>query len=136
MAKKISFDLNNDALKLILNLGLNNLQEDRENALEHHDTLSGLLQGTAGAESLSSLEIQMMIQELSGALTNFLNSSSRSTENIIKIAKIISDHLKTMDTTEAEITDEDREMLAEIIDQAKVEGQNIVDIKEAKNGNR
>ena len=94
MKKIDAFDLNDETLRIILKLGLDNLCEDRKNALDHHDVLSNLLEGTSGSDGLSTLEIQMMVQELSASLTNFLNSSTKSTENILKISKILSDHIK------------------------------------------
>lgn len=109
-----NFNLDEESLRLILKLGLDNLCEDRKNAIEHHDTLSNLLEGTSESDGLSTLEIQMMVQELSAALKNFLDSSTKSTENIIKIAKILSDHIKTKYDGD-DVSEEDREFLEEMI---------------------
>lgn len=99
--------LDEKSLEMILNYIMKNVDEDREMALQHHDTLATLLQGAPGDGAMSGLEIQLMVEQLSDALTKFLNTASKSTESALKIAKILSDVLLKMDPEET-LTDEDR----------------------------
>lgn len=114
--------LDEASLEFILNFVLKNLKEDRHLALQHHDTLASLLQGTSGEGS--GLEIQLMVQELSSALTNFLNSASLSTERAIKIAKILSDILVKSDA-DTTLSDDERAEIEGMIGGLQEEKDNI-----------
>ena len=106
--------LDERSLEFILNFTLENLKEDRKLALGHHDTLASLLTGASG-EADSDLEIQMAVQELSAALVNFLRSASTSTEQGIKLAKILSDILANQEEGGG-FSDEERQ---DMIDMAR-----------------
>ena len=113
--------LDEKSLELILNYIMKNVDEDREMALQHHDTLALLLQGAPSDGGMSGLEIQLMVEQLSDALTKFLNSASKSTESALKIAKILSDVLVKMDPEET-LTDEDRAEIEALSSKLKVVG--------------
>jgi len=115
MSEDKRIKLDEASLEFILNFTLENLKEDRRLALEHHTILSSLLSGqNADGEDLSGIEIQMIVQELSGALTNFLKSAATSTEQGLKMAKILSDLLTKIDT-DTILTDEDRASIEEMV---------------------
>jgi hypothetical protein len=122
-----NLNLDQTSLVFVLNFILKNISEDRELALQHHDTLATIIQGAPGNESLTDLEIQLMLKDLSAALNDFLASASKSTDNAIKIAKILSDHLNKM-PEEQSITVEDREMLENMI-RGDDESENIFDME-------
>ena len=128
--------LDEQSLELILNLVLNNLTQERELALGHHATLSTLLNGATGDEQLTGLEVQMMVQELSSALTGFLNSASLSTDKAIKVAKILSDLLSKMDADDT-LTDADRADIESMVtgfeDEAAAVASNVVAITNPRN---
>lgn len=106
--------INETSLTLLLNFALSNLSEEREAALQHHDVLSSMLNGPPGGDGLSGLEIQLMTQTLSAALNNFLGSASKSTEQIIKIAKLLADYMLKVQNDDL-ITDDDREALERLV---------------------
>ncbi len=118
---KPQIKLDEKSLELVLNYIMQNVDEDREMALQHHDTLALLLQGAQGDGAMSGLEIQLMVEQLSDALTKFLGSAAKSTENALKIAKILSDVLVKMDPEET-LTDEDRAEIEALSTQLKVIG--------------
>jgi len=122
MANNIKLD--EASLEFILNMTLDNLKEDRSMALRHHSTLSSLLSGASGDEALSGLEIQMMVQELSMALTNFLKSAATSTEQGLKMAKILADLITKMPSDDT-LTDEDRASIESMIGKYSNEKENI-----------
>ena len=108
MYDSLKLNLSDESLVHLLNFILVLIKEDRKNALDHHDTLSGMLGGPAGAEGMSSLELQLLLNDLSAALTGFLKNSAQSTEQAIKVAKIMADHLTKMEAS-ATLTEDDRE---------------------------
>ena len=110
MEKFNHLDMSDESLMNLLNFIMSMIKEDRENALSHHDTLAGMLGGPAGAEGMTSLEMQLFLNDLSTALTGFIKNSAQSTDQAIKIAKIMADHLTKMEKS-ATITDEDREQI-------------------------
>lgn len=107
-------ELDRASLVKMLNFILTNLKDDRRLALQHHTILSHMLNGVAGA-GLSTLELQMMIQDLSSSLNGFLTSASKSTENAIKMSKIMSDALKHAPQADG-LTDKDRDNLADLME--------------------
>ena len=52
-----NINLNDDSLIHLLNFILSMIKEDRRNALDHHDTLAGMLGGPPGAEGMTGLEL-------------------------------------------------------------------------------
>jgi hypothetical protein len=124
-------DLDRTSLVKMLNFILNNLKDDRRLALQHHTILSHMLNGVASA-GLSTLELQMMIQDLSSSLNGFLTSASKSTENAIKMSKIMADAIKYAPQADG-LTDKDRDNLADLmagLDQEKTElAQTISDMR-------
>lgn len=136
-------NLNDDILELdraslvkMLNFILTNLKDDRRLALQHHTILSHMLNGVAGA-GLSTLELQMMIQDLSSSLNGFLTSASKSTENAIKMSKIMSDAIKNSPQVDG-LTDKDRDNLADLmagLDEEKTTlAQTIADMRDIDEG--
>lgn len=107
-------ELDRASLVKMLNFILNNLKDDRRLALQHHTILSHMLSGVAGA-GLSTLELQMMIQDLSSSLNGFLTSASKSTENAIKMSKIMADAIKNAPQVDG-LTDKDRDNLADLME--------------------
>jgi hypothetical protein len=133
--KSPKFNLDAEALKLVLNLALSNIIDDRDRAIEHHDTLAGLFNDSVIADGITPLEIQIMVQNLASSLTSFLNNTSKSTDSIIKLAKILSDHLKNhASDMDEEITDEERDLLLEdVVERAQMEKNKIVKMQERGN---
>ncbi len=127
MAKKTTLTISESSLEFMLNFTLDNLKEDRELALQHHQVLAGLLHGADGAE-LSALEVQMMVQELSAALTNFLRSASVSTEQGLKMAKLLADQLSKIDNDD-NLTDEERADIETMLGGFEAERDNIINIE-------
>ena len=129
--------MNNDKLRLdehrlefLLNFIMTNLKEDRRMALEHHEVLSSLLNGAPHSQGLSGLEIQMMLEQLSNALQKFMQSASTSTDQAIKIAKIMSDILIKSDPADS-LTDAERadiERLMGGLQEEKDKIGNIIDM--------
>jgi hypothetical protein len=117
-----NLNLSDDSLVGLLNFILSMIQEDRKNALDHHDTLSGMLGGPAGAEGMTSLELQLLLNDLSTALTGFIKNSAQSTEQAIKIAQLMANHLTKMDKSST-LSEQDRDQI-----QAAVSG--LVEEKE------
>lgn len=107
MNENIKLDLSDESLVHLLNFILSMVKEDRTNALNHHDTLAGMLGGPPGAEGMSSLELQLLLNDLSTALTGFIKNSAQSTDQAIKVAQIMANHLTKMDRS-ATLTDDDR----------------------------
>ena len=134
-----NLNLDETSLIFVLNFIMKSISEDRELALQHHDSLASVIQGAPGNESLTDLEIQLLLKDLSTAINDFLSSAAKSTDNAIKIAKILSEHLSKMDKDE-EITDEDREMLRSMMEQGEDEQvsikNSIIDIEGFSNGNQ
>ena len=138
MSKDIQkLGLDEDSLEFLLNFILNNVKEDREIALQHHDTLAGLLQGVSG-DGMNAMEIQMMAKELSEALKAFMSSAAVTTDQAIKIAKILSDLLVKADPAET-LTDKERGDLEELIGglkEEKDEQKNIINLGVASDQSR
>ena len=125
--------LDEASLEFLLNFILNNLKEDREMALQHHDTLAGLLQGPPGSEGMSALDVQLLLNEVSTAVKNFMQSAATSTEQAIKIAKILSDILVKSDPAES-LTDDERADLQRMLEEEKEaykKAENILDLNSA-----
>lgn len=132
-----NLNLDETSLVFVLNFIMKSISEDRELALQHHDSLASVIQGAPGNESLTDLEIQLLLKDLSTAINDFLSSAAKSTDNAIKIAKILSEHLNKMEKDD-EITDEDRQMLREMMEDEKEKiADSIIDIEGFgnKNGN-
>jgi len=109
-----NLNLSDESLVHLLNFILSMVQEDRKNAMDHHDTLSSMLGGPAGAEGMSSYELQLLLNDLSTALTGFIKNSAQSTEQAIKVAKIMADHLTKMDTSST-LSEDDRSQIEEAL---------------------
>lgn len=128
--KPKNLNLSDESLIHLLNFILSMIQEDRKNAMDHHDTLSSMLGGPAGAEGMTSLEMQLFLNDLSAALTGFIKNTAQSTEQAIKVAKIMADHLTKMDKSST-LSEHDREEIEAAIGEFKSELKemdNIVDI--------
>lgn len=128
MADFKNLNLSDESLTLLLQFVLQNIGEDRKLALENYETLSAML---GGGDGMTGLEIQLMLQELSSALTGFLNSASKSTDNAIKIAKIMSDHINKMNTEET-LTNLDRDKIENLVKEAKAERSEIENVIEMR----
>lgn len=122
-------NLSDESLVALLNFILDMVQEDRKNALDHHDTLASMLGGPPGAEGMTGLELQLLLNDLSQALTGFLNNSAKSTEQAIKVAQIMATHLTKMDKS-ATLTEDDRaeiEAAVQEFTEIKQRGQGLTD---------
>lgn len=135
LTKKL--DLDEDSLVFLLNFILDNIKEDRQLALQHHDTLSHILNGAPG--DLSGVEMQLLMNDLSQSLTNFLNTASLSTERAIKIAKILADLMTKMEASSM-LTENDRESIEEMVtgfqdeQEAIDNNKQVLDIDRLRNG--
>lgn len=106
-------NLSDDSLIHLLNFILSMIKEDRKNALDHHDTLASMLGGPPGAEGMSGLELQLLLNDLSAALQGFLKNSAQSTDQAIKIAQLMANHLTKMDKSTT-LSDDDRAEIEEL----------------------
>lgn len=122
--------LDETTLVYILDVAFKNIAEDREIALQYNDSLSSMINGIPGNEGLSDLEVQLMLKDLSDAIDRFLSTATKSTDNIIKLAKILSDHLVKSPAEDA-ITKEDRELLENMM-----KGESLLDVKDIQNGDQ
>lgn len=125
-----SLRLDETTLIYILDVAFKNIAEDREIALQYNDSLSSMINGIPGNEGLSDLEVQLMLKDLSDAIDRFLSTATKSTDNVIKLAKILSDHL-VKNPTEDGITKEDRELLENMM-----KGDSLLDVKDIQNGDQ
>ena len=126
-----NLNLSDGGLVALLNFILSMLQEDRKNAMEHHDLLAGMLAGSTEAAGMTTLEFQLLLNDISTALTGFLKNSATSTEQAIKIAKIMADHLSKLDRN-ASLTEDDREQIEDAIQKLTDEKStldNIIDFE-------
>lgn len=130
MVDKIKLDLSDESLIHLLNFILSMSVEDRNNALQHHDTLSELLGGPPGAEGMTGVEMQLLLNDLSQALTGFLNNCSRSTDQAIKIAQIMANHLVKMDRS-ASISENDRAEIERALEAFKVVEEDGISLKDS-----
>lgn len=105
--ENLKLDLSDESLVHLLNFILSMVKEDRKNALDHHDTLASMLGGPAGAEGMTGVELQLLLNDLSQALNGFLANSGKCTEQAIKVAQLMANHLTKMDKS-ATLTDDDR----------------------------
>ena len=108
-----NINLNDDSLIHLLNFILSMIKEDRRNALDHHDTLAGMLGGPPGAEGMTGLELQLLLNDLSAALSGFLKNSAQSTDQAIKIAQLMCNHMGKMDKS-ASLSDDDRDEIEKL----------------------
>lgn len=118
-------ELSDDSLSHLLNFILSMVQEDRKNALDMYDTLAGMVTGPGGFDNLGAEGI--MISDITNGLTAFLKNSSQSTEQAIKIANVMANHLVKMDRS-ATLTDADREEIAAAAEAFKNEKKEIDNI--------
>ena len=108
-----NINLNDDSLIHLLNFILSMIKEDRRNALDHHDTLASMLGGPHGAEGMTGLELQLLLNYLSAALSGFLKNSAQSTDQAIKIAQLMCNHMGKMDKS-ASLSDDDRDEIEKL----------------------
>ena len=107
------------------------LQEDRTNALQHHDTLSTMLGGPAGAEGMTGLELQLLVQDLSAALTGFIKNSAQSTDQAIKVAQIMAGRLAKINASSS-LTEDDRAEIEETIQNLNIEKDKMTNVIKMK----
>lgn len=91
----------------LLNFVLSMIKQDRENALTQYDNLSDNLSG-AGFDDMNGISASLLLKDTAEALTSFLKNSSQSTDQAIKVAQILANHLIKMDKNST-LTDADRE---------------------------
>lgn len=91
LSRLSDLELDEKSLMLLMKFILKNLEEERELALKHHDSLSVVLEGS-GAD-LNDINMSMLVKEFSNSLTGLIGTAQKSTAEMIKIAKIISDVL-------------------------------------------
>lgn len=104
-------DLTEDSLVYLINMILKNINEDRTQALQYADILAATINGPQGSDGVLSLESELLLKELSVALTGFLKTASDSTERALKLAKLLVDFLIKVQDDEI-ISDEEREAIA------------------------
>jgi len=120
----MSLKLDTDSVVLLLNFILNNIKEDRKMALTEYSALSNALELATSQDILSTIESQLIEQNISKALSGFLDSASKSTDNAIKVCKLLSDHLiKNAKTTKADEQSEDDEFTLSDIDRKEIENK-------------
>ena len=110
-----SLNLSDSSLIQLLNTILSMLQEDRKNATEHHDLLATMLatvEGTAGG--MGTIELQILLGDLATGLTGFLKNIAQSTDQTIKVAKIMANHLTKIDRN-AVLTEDERDQIEDTI---------------------
>jgi hypothetical protein len=88
--------------------------------------LASMLGGPAGAEGMTSLEMQLLLNDVSTALTGFLKNSAQSTDQAIKIANLMASHMGKMDTSST-LTDDDRAQIQDAIGLLEDEKDDIQD---------
>lgn len=110
--KKIS--INEQSLAYLLNLVLNNVREERNIAMINYNNLTGLTTGSDVAEIL------MLSKDISESINGFLNSANKSTEQILKMAKVISDYMLKAQDNDL-ISDEDRMDIENLVKSANEE---------------
>lgn len=108
-------ELDESSLTWVLNYILSTVKEDRDLVLQHHDTLGNMLGSPPGAEGLSSLEMQLLLNDLSAALNGFMKNAAISVDQVIKVAKILSDHILKKQDEMDEVSDSDRESIEELV---------------------
>ena len=113
-------NLNDESLVHLLNFILSMIKEDRKNALDHHDTLASMLGGPPGAEGMTGLELQLLLNDLSAALQGFLKNSAQSTDQAIKIAQLMANHLTKMDKSTT-LSEDDRAEIEELAKEFQTE---------------
>ena len=129
--KDINCEISDESLTHLLNFILSMLQEDRTNALQHHDTLSTMLGGPAGAEGMTGLELQLLVQDLSAALTGFIKNSAQSTDQAIKVAQIMAGRLAKINASSS-LTEDDRAEIEETIQNLNIEKDKMTNVIKMK----
>ena len=96
----------------LLNFIYENIKEDRKLALEHHDNVSKVLNGGINADD-NGVAFTLILSDATEALKRFLDSSSKSIDQALKMAKIIADmSLKTKQGT-LDLSDDTRILIEE-----------------------
>lgn len=98
-----NLDLSDESLGHLLNFILSMIKEDRKNALDQYGTLSSLISGPSGFSDLDGI----MLNDIANGLSSFMKNSAQSTDQAIKIAGILANHLVKMDKSST-LTDDDR----------------------------
>ena len=114
--------IDKDSIVYLINFIMTNLKEDREVALRHQNTLSSFLDGQASERS--EIEMTLLMKDVSEALERFLQSSTASIDQAIKITKIVAD-LYSKAEDEDVLTDNDRVGLADLIKEMQQEKEEI-----------
>lgn len=96
-------DLSDESLGHLLNFILSMIKQDRQNALNQYTTLSSLISGPDGFAGLDGI----MLNDIANGLSSFMKNSAQSTDQAIKIAGILANHLIKMDKSST-LTDDDR----------------------------
>jgi len=107
-------NLSDDSLIHLLNFILTMIKEDRKNAMDHHDILAGMLGNSAGEAGMSTYEAQLLLNDISTALTGFIKNTAQSTEQAIKIAQLMANHLTRMDKSST-LSEDDRAQIEEAL---------------------
>lgn len=113
-------DMSDESLVHLLNFILSMIREDRTNALAHHDTLTAMLEGAPGVEAMDGVTMQVLLADISGGLSSFLKNSAQSTDQAIKVAKILADHLTKIDRSD-DFTEEDRDSIQKMVEKISEE---------------
>jgi len=126
ISKKVGLD--ESSLVYLLNFIMDNVREDRALAMRHHDTVASLMEGALDADG-GGIQISLLLSDTSEALKRFLDTSSGSIEQTIKVAKLISDMMLKLDTGTLEFSDDTRDLIeqtAKRLEAEKEENRKIV----------
>lgn len=108
MAKKIKLDLTNKALTAILQVALDSAIKQKEAAMEHHDDISRSFHIAEHVDAGTA----MAIKEISESLEKYLKSANVSLDNIIKIARLVSEViLRRQQQEDTPMTDEEKQAM-------------------------
>jgi len=129
MADIKNLELSDESLAHLLNFILSMLKEDRGNALAQYETLSGLISGPDGFGDLDGI----MLNDIANGLSSFMKNSAQSTDQAIKVAGILANHLLKMDKNST-LTDDDRLEIEEMGKKLVQEKEDIGNIIQLKGG--
>ena len=101
--------LDSESIVFILNYILMNIEEDRRLALTHHDALNEAIDTMGG---LGGGELVLLVEPFAKSIVGFLDSTSKSTDNAIKVAKLLSDYVLKIQATSQAFSDEERDQIA------------------------
>jgi hypothetical protein len=94
--------------------------------LDQYDTLAGVFSGPVG-DGMDSIQMSLLLKDAAEALTGFMKSSAQTTDQAIKLATLLANHLIKMDKTST-LTDEDRATIESLTKDLKDEKKTVDNI--------